>query len=96
MAHFLVIYSPPRPTFGQDATEGEAGVIADHFAYLKRLLAEGKLLIAGPCEDSSMGIAIYETKDEEEARKILAEDPAVTGRVFTAEIKPYRVSLFRK
>ena len=96
MAHFLVIYSPPRPTFGQDATEGEAAVIADHFAYLKRLLAEGKLLIAGPCEDSSMGIAIYETKDEEEARKILAEDPAVTGRVFTAEIKPYRVSLFRK
>jgi len=77
-------------------TEEEGRVIANHFAYLKRLLAEGKLLIAGPCEDSSMGIAVYETRDEEEARTILAQDPAITGRVFTGEIKPYRVSLFRK
>ncbi len=96
MAHFLVIYRPPRPTFAQDATEEEGRVIAAHFEYLRKLLAEGKLLIAGPCEDASMGIAVYETKDEEEARKILALDPAVTGRVFTGEIKPYRVSLFRK
>ena len=96
MAHFLVIYRPPRSTFAHDMTEEEGRVIANHFAYLKRLLAEGKLLIAGPCEDSSMGIAVYETRDEEEARNILAEDPAVTGRVFTGEIKPYRVSLFRK
>jgi len=96
MAHFLVIYRPPRPTFAQDATDSEERVIGEHFVYLKRLLAEGKLLIAGPCEDASMGIAVYETQDEEEARNILAEDPAVLGRVFTGEIKPYRVSLFRK
>jgi len=83
-------------SFGKDATEEEGRIIADHFAYLKRLLAEGKLLIAGPCEDASMGIAVYEARDEEEARNILAEDPAVMGRVFTGEIKPYRVSLFRK
>ena len=96
MAHFLVIYRPPRSTFAQDATEEEGRVIAEHFEYLKRLLAEGKLLLAGPCEDASMGIAVYETRDEEEARRILASDPAVMGRVFTGEIKPYRVSLFRK
>jgi uncharacterized protein YciI len=96
MAHFLVIYRPPRPTFAQDATDGEERVIGEHFVYLKRLLAEGKLLLAGPCEDASMGIAILETADEEEARGILARDPAVTGGVFTGEVKPYRVSLLRK
>ena len=96
MAHFLVIYRPPRPTFHEDATAEEERVIGSHFQYLKRLLADGKLLIAGPCEDGSMGLAVIECESQEEARSILAADPAVQGHVFTGEIKPYRVSLFRK
>ena len=94
--HFLVINRPPRPTFADDATPDEERVIGSHFQYLKRLLAEGKLLIAGPCEDASMGLAVLECENQEEARSILAADPAIQGRVFTGEIKPYRVSLFRK
>ena len=94
--HFLVIYRPPRPTFADDATPDEERVIGSHFQYLKRLLAEGKLLIAGPCEDASMGLAVLECENQEEARSILAADPAIQGKVFTGEIKPYRVSLFRK
>jgi hypothetical protein len=43
-----------------------------------------------------MGIAVFEARDEAEARSILAADPAVTGGVFRGEIKPYRVSLMRK
>jgi uncharacterized protein YciI len=96
MAHFLGIYRPPRPTFIDDATPEEERVIGAHFQYLKRLLAEGKLILAGPCEDASMGLAVFETKDETEALAIVAADPAVTGKVFTCEIKPYRVSLLRK
>jgi uncharacterized protein YciI len=95
MANFLAIYRPPRSTFGSDATAEEERVIGEHFQYLKRLLAEGKLLIAGPCEDASMGLAIFEAADEAEARSILAADPAVVGGVFRGEIKPYRVSLMR-
>jgi uncharacterized protein YciI len=96
MAHFLIIYRPPRTTFPDDATETENRVIGEHFNYLKGLLAQGKLLIAGPCEDASMGLAVIECGSEEEARRILAADPAVRGRVFSAELKPYRVSLVRK
>ena len=95
MAHFLVIYRPPRPTFAADATLEEERVVGSHFQFLKRLLAEGKLLLAGPCEDASMGLAVIECDNLDEARSILAADPAVQGRVFTGEIKPYRVSLFR-
>jgi len=94
--HFLGIYRPPRPTFPGDATPEEERVIGAHFQYLKALLAEGKLILAGPCEDASMGLAVFETKDEAEARTIVSSDPAVTGKVFTCEIKPYRVSLLRK
>jgi uncharacterized protein YciI len=96
MAHFLLLYRPPRPTFESDATEEENRVIGDHFRYLKDLLAKGKLLIAGPCEDASMGIAVIECGNEEEARKVVAADPAVVARVFSCEVKPYRVSLMRK
>ena len=96
MAHFLVIYRPPRPTFNDDATADEERIIGIHFQYLKRLLAEGKLLMAGPCEDASMGLAVIECENQDEARSILAADPAIEGKVFTGEIKPYRVSLFRK
>ena len=96
MPHFLGIYRPPRPTFPRDATPGEERAIGDHFEYLKELLAKGKLVLAGPCEDASMGLAIFETADEAEARAIVAADPAVTSKVFTCEIKPYRVSLLRK
>jgi len=96
MAHFLGIYRPPRSTFIDDATPEEEQAIGAHFQYLKRLLAEGKLILAGPCEDASMGLAVFETQDEKEARDIVAVDPAVVAKVFTCEIKPYRVSLLRK
>jgi uncharacterized protein YciI len=96
MAHFLLVYRPPRPTFIVDATEEEARVIDDHFQYLKTLLAQGKLIIAGPCEDGSMGLAVVECESEAEAQRILAADPALQGGVFTGESKPYRVSLMRK
>ena len=96
MAHFLGIYRPPRATFPGDATPEEERAIGAHFQYLKGLLAEGKLILAGPCEDASMGLAVFETEDEAEARAIVASDPAVTSKVFTCEIKPYRVSLLRK
>ena len=96
MAHFLLLYRPPRPTFADDATEQEDRVIGDHFKYLKSLLAQGKLLIAGPCEDASMGIAVIECENECEARVIIAADPAVKARVFDCEAKPYRVALMRK
>jgi len=96
MAHFLLIYRPPRPTLESDTTEEENRVIGDHFQYLKSLLAQGKLLIAGPCEDASMGIAVIECENEKEARTIVAADPAVVARVFSCEAKPYRVSLMRK
>jgi uncharacterized protein YciI len=43
-----------------------------------------------------MGLAVFETGNEEEARSIAAADPAVTSKVFTCEVKPYRVSLLRK
>lgn len=92
--HYLIIYRPPRPTFIQDATERELAVIAEHFDYLKKLLSDGILLIAGRTEDASMGIAVLRVADLEAANKIVRDDPAVRGSVFGATLFPYRLALF--
>lgn len=51
-----------------------------HAAWLRRLLAEGVLIAAGPCLGTvSTGIAIFEAPDEGEARRIAASEPVTSG-----------------
>jgi uncharacterized protein YciI len=91
---YLIVYRPPRATFVEDITEQEAAVIGEHFEYLKTLLAEGALLIAGRTEDAVMGLAVFRAADDTMADEIIRNDPAVKGGVFTATLYPYRVALF--
>ncbi len=41
------------------------------------------------------GIAIFEAPDEEAARRIMEEDPAIAGGFATGELRPFKVSLLR-
>jgi uncharacterized protein YciI len=90
---FIMIYRPPRPTFPGDATAEESSAVERHFEYLKSLHAQERLIIAGRTEDATMGIAVFLAKDEAEAQRIMADDPAVSVGVFKGEIKKYRVAL---
>jgi uncharacterized protein YciI len=40
-------------------------------------------------------VAIIEAPDEETARRIMDEDPAVAGGFARGELRPFRVSLLR-
>lgn len=94
MPQFLVLYSPPRPTFASDATESEQATIAEHFAYLERACEAGTLLLAGrTLDEPPLGIGVFEAPSENEARAFVEADPAVRNRVFTADVRPYRVAL---
>lgn len=56
----------------------------EHLRYLFGLRAEGKIVINGPVIDESglSGMAIFNTTDKEEVKRLSAEDPAVrAGRV---------------
>jgi uncharacterized protein len=87
---------PPRPTFMDDATDEESEVVGRHFAYLQGLLAEGRLVMAGPCTDGQgPGIIVFDAEDEAAARATMEADPAVVAGVFTAELHPFRASLLR-
>jgi uncharacterized protein YciI len=95
MSEWLVVLRPPRQSFVDDITEEEEAVMREHFLYLRRLLADGKLVLAGPSLGPVFGVAVLEAADEEEARRLVAADPAVSSGLQTPELSPFRVSLLR-
>lgn len=46
-----------------------------HREHLQSLLAEGKLVMAGPWKDDSGALLIFDVADEHEMNAILARDP---------------------
>jgi uncharacterized protein YciI len=77
-------------------TDEERQVWAVHFERLKRLLAEGTLILAGPTLGPvNTGICIFEADDEPAARRIMEEDPTIASGIATGELRPFRVALLR-
>ncbi|KKB10905.1 hypothetical protein VE25_15580 [Devosia geojensis] len=86
--HVLYLATPPRPSFYMDATPEEYAVIEQHFAFLDGLRQQGKLVLAGPALDGAFGVAILKITDLDEARTIVATDPAVVTGLFTPSLHP--------
>ena len=97
MAEWLyAIRSPRGAQFLEDATDDETTAMREHFAYLQRALADGRLVLAGPATDGLFpGIVVFEAADEDEARAFMEADPAVLTGVMLADLHPFRVSLLR-
>jgi uncharacterized protein YciI len=92
--HVLCLAKTPRPTFLQDMTPEEADTMRRHGMWLKGLLEQGRLLLAGPCLDNSYGVAIFKAASVDEVRALLEEDPAKT--LFAGyELHPMRVGMLR-
>ena len=63
-----------------------------HVEYLKQLLDNGKLLITGPFLDKKKGgMFIVEVENEEELKKIVENDPAISGGFSISEERPYKI-----
>lgn len=62
-----------------------------HFANMKRLSAEGKLVLAGPFDgvDGWRGLYIFASTDIEEARQLVATDPVVARGEMVPEFHQY-------
>lgn len=96
MRTYIYQIKPVRPDFPAAMTESESAVLGRHFEYLQDLLAKGRLVMAGPCEDAAFGIAVYYAEDDSAAAAVLANDPVIIEGVMTGEWHPYRISLFTK
>ena len=82
-----------------EATESEKQIISEHVSYLKKLVAEGIVILAGRTlntESSSFGVVIFNAHSEIQARQILENDPAVKGNVFRGELFPYRIAFIQE
>lgn len=62
-----------------------------HMANINRLYYEGKLKVAGPFGDDGnwRGIFIFDCATEEEVRKLLDTDPAISAGRLSYEIHPW-------
>lgn len=90
---FVYLLRPRRADFLATMTAAEEDVMGAHFAHLQAVLADGNLILAGPCEDAAFGIVVFRSDSPEEAARLMAADPAVRGGLMDAEIHPFRVSL---
>jgi len=77
----------------REGIEDEREMLEAHWAYLRRLHAEGKLVVAGPSwtGDDPFGIGVFDVRERAEVEAALAEDPAITSGAMYADIRPMRI-----
>jgi len=88
MQLFLFQYAP-GPAWRAGVPMREQG-LGPHAAYMQRLQDEGRLFAGGGYVNADGGMAIVSAANLEEARAILAADPAITSGIFVAELRHWR------
>ena len=94
-----VLHLVPRLYSDAAWTDQDKAAVNRHLANFREAIKSGQLILAGRTMepgDKTFGIAIFEAKDEEAARKFMEGDPAVAAGVMTAELHPFAVVLQRK
>ena len=97
MAQFIYFVRPLRPDFSPDnATETEREIVGQHFAYLQKALADGKVILVGRTQEEPwVGVCIFEVANRDEANEFLQNDPAVAKDVFHGTVQSYGIALMR-
>lgn len=81
-------------------SDREREIIGVHFNYLKDLADRKILFMAGrtinePMTDKDFGIAIIEADSEEEARRIMENDPAIKNKLMLADFFEFSLAIVR-
>lgn len=92
--HYFYALRPKRPAFEGGMTPQEAEAMGQHAEHLRRLMLEGKLLLAGPLLDRSLGVGILEAADQADADAMAHADPAHVAGIATVTASPMRLSFY--
>jgi uncharacterized protein YciI len=96
MAEWIYFIHPPREDFAATMTPAEEEVWARHGQRIKRLYAEGLIVLVGPTlGPQNTGLCVFEAPDEDAARRIMEEDPTIAEGFARGELRPMRISLLR-
>ncbi|MEG0771871.1 YciI family protein [Clostridium sp.] len=85
-----------RLTNGDNWTQKDNVIVEQHFKYLKKLLNEGDLVLAGNTEGLSkdtFGLVIIKAYTEEKAKRIMENDPVVKENIMKSELYPYKIDM---
>lgn len=90
MKSYVLVILKTGPTPVPAGPERDA-MFRGHFANMKRLIEEGKLVLAGPLDgvDGWRGLFIFDTDDLEEAEALVATDPVVQNGEMVPELHKY-------
>ena len=94
---YLYTLHPTRLAMLTDgATPEEKMTAAHHWAYSQDLLKRGIIVFAGRTltrDAASFASCVIRAESEAAARKIMGDDPAVAGGVFSAKLYPFQPML---
>ncbi len=82
-----------RDGWPDNMTADEERIMTEHFLYLKDLIAQKKVAVAGPVFGNVFGLLILRVENKEEALEIMSKEPSVVQGVHTYEISPMKLSL---
>jgi uncharacterized protein YciI len=72
--------------------DARARVRPDHLAYMRSLLQEGTVVLAGPVGDGSGAMVVLAVDSEEEARRVVRDDPYTAAGVGVDHVlRPWNV-----
>ncbi|MHC4846534.1 MAG: YciI family protein [Planctomycetota bacterium] len=93
---FLYTVKPTRLAMLTDGpTKDEAAVLKQHGAYIGGLAEQGVVELAGrtqTADESTFGIVVLHADDEDAARRLMHDDPAVQHGIMSATLYPYRIA----
>ncbi|MFO0839049.1 MAG: SRPBCC domain-containing protein [Phycisphaerae bacterium] len=111
MKHYVYFVRPVRDEMLESMTPEQSAVLMEHVAYVRGLLASGRLIVAGPCFDpfqypstpgaapfemQTPGIVVFEARDDAQARETMENDPAVKAGLFKARVASFRMAFVRE
>ncbi len=73
-------------------TDSEKETVSVHFKYITELYEKGIVKYVGRTMDdrSSFGIVVFFAENEDKAREIMDNDPAVVNQVMNATLYPFK------
>jgi uncharacterized protein YciI len=96
MSTWIYLIHPPRENFAATMTDPEKEAWDRHWERIKRLYAEGTIVLVGPTLGShNTGICVFEAPDEAAARAVMEGDPTIAEGFARGELRPFHVSLLR-
>jgi uncharacterized protein len=91
--YYFVKLLGKRPGWPEDMTPDEEVIMGEHFDYLKKLVAEKRVVLAGPVWKPTFGMIILRVDSEAEALEILKEEPSVQKGLHDYEMQEMILSL---